>query len=214
MPGTVMRRLPDSGRHLHPRLDSRVRSRARALRCAGVSARRWRLRHAQLRLRPRFLRARGDRDGKASLGRRLRGRICRPAGRGPGTDRGGFRPCPFFAQMAPLFDDLRTIVCHALAWERKLLTCAVDFRRYSWRLQPVFEAELLGPTRAQIEVLEPPAHLLACHRLCAAPLLPGGSPRRRASHYPFYFDIGSDLPMLTSGAFQSGSKTSLIPGSS
>ena len=73
----------------------------------------------------------------------------------------------------PLFDDLRTIVCHALAWERKLLTCAVDFRRYSWRLQPVFEAELLGPTRAQIEVLEPPAYLLACHTLFAAPLLRG-----------------------------------------
>ena len=103
MPGTVMRRLPDSGRHLHPRLDSRVRSRARALRCAGVSARRWRLRHAQLRLRPRFLCARGDRDGKASLGRRLRGRVRRPASRGPGTDRGGFRPCLFFAQMAAAF---------------------------------------------------------------------------------------------------------------
>src|SRR5262249_40473285 len=101
--GCLRHRLPDSGRHLHPRLHSRVRSRARALRCVGVSARRWRLRHAQLRLRPRFLRARGDRDGKASLGRRLRGGVRRPAGRGPGTDRGGFPPCPFFAQMAAAF---------------------------------------------------------------------------------------------------------------
>src|SRR5262249_8739491 len=45
-------------------------------------------------------RARGDRDSKASLGRRLRGCVRRPAGRGRGTDRGGFRPCLFFAQMA------------------------------------------------------------------------------------------------------------------
>jgi UDP-glucose 4-epimerase len=85
-----------TGRHLHPRLYSRVRSRARAFRCAGVSARR-RLRHAQLRLRPGFFRARGDRDGKAGLGRRLRGRVRRPAGWQPGTDRGCFRPCPFSA---------------------------------------------------------------------------------------------------------------------
>src|SRR5262249_32984761 len=68
--------------------------------------------------------------------------------------------------------------------------------------------------RAQIEVLEPPAHLLACHRLFAAPLLRGGSPRCRACHYPFYSDIGSDAPLPASGAFQSVSKTSLIPGSS
>jgi len=31
----------------------------------------------------------------------------------------------------PDFDDLQAIVRHALAWERKLLTRAVDFRRYS-----------------------------------------------------------------------------------
>jgi UDP-glucose 4-epimerase len=49
--GCLRHRLPDTGRHLHPRLYSRVRSRARAFRCAGVSARRRRLRHAQLRLR-------------------------------------------------------------------------------------------------------------------------------------------------------------------
>jgi hypothetical protein len=45
-------------RHLHPGLYSRLRSRARAFRCADLSARGWRLCHAQLRLRAWFLRAR------------------------------------------------------------------------------------------------------------------------------------------------------------
>jgi UDP-glucose 4-epimerase len=74
--------------------------------CARI-AMRWRrgggVSATQLRLRPRFLRARGDRDGKAGLGRRLQGCVRRPAGRGPRTDGGGFRPCPFFAQMAAAF---------------------------------------------------------------------------------------------------------------
>jgi len=57
----------------------------------------------QLRLRPGFFSARGDRDGKAGLGRRLQDRVRRPACWRPRTDRGGFRPCPFSAQMAPAF---------------------------------------------------------------------------------------------------------------
>jgi UDP-glucose 4-epimerase len=56
-----------------------------------------------MRLRAWFLRDRSDRDGKAGLRRRLQGRVRRPAGRGPGTDRGRFQPCPRFAQMATAF---------------------------------------------------------------------------------------------------------------
>ena len=109
------------GRHLHPRLHPRVRSGARAFRCARLSARRRRLGHAQLRLRPRLLGARGDRHRQARVRRRLQGRVRRA--RRPGDPARSSPPPTASAQRSrwqPRFDDLRTIVTHALAWERKL----------------------------------------------------------------------------------------------
>ena len=53
------------------------RSRARAFRRARLSARRRRLGHAQLRLRPRLFGARGDRHGQARVRRRFPGRVRR-----------------------------------------------------------------------------------------------------------------------------------------
>ena len=77
-------------------------------------------RDAQLRLWPRLLRARGDRRGQARLRLSRTSRSSSRAG-GPATRR---RSSPLPTAFAPRcdwqpqFDDLNTIVSHALAWER------------------------------------------------------------------------------------------------
>ena len=96
----VRHRLSDAGRYLHPGLYSRVRSRRRASRRARLPARRRRLDHAQLRLRPRFLRARRDRDREADLRRRFHGRARRPPGGRSRANRRGMRARAFHARMA------------------------------------------------------------------------------------------------------------------
>ena len=86
-----------------------------------LSARRRRIADAQLRLRPRLLGARGDRHGQARVRRRFRGR--RSPAAGPAIRRGSWPPPTASARSLgwrPQFDDLATIVGHALAWERKL----------------------------------------------------------------------------------------------
>ena len=67
--GCFRHRLSDTGRHLHPRLHSRQRSGAGALRCATPSAFRRAIADAQLRLRSRVLGARGDRSRQARVRR-------------------------------------------------------------------------------------------------------------------------------------------------
>ena len=95
-----------------------VRAHADAL---ALSARRRAVADAQLRLRPRLLGARSDRGGEARLGRRLQGRHrAAPAGRS-GADRGRIPSGRDKARLAAAYDDLATIVRHALAWERELI---------------------------------------------------------------------------------------------
>ena len=64
---------------------------------------------------------RGDRRGQARVGRRFHGEHSPPPARRPGADRRRRRPHPrACSNWTPQFDDLDTIVTHALAWERKL----------------------------------------------------------------------------------------------
>jgi UDP-glucose 4-epimerase len=108
---------------LHPRLYSHVRSRARAFRCAGVSARRRRVGHANCGY-GRFsvpdvietVKRVSGVDFKVEFASRLVGD---PTQIVAASDRAGS-----LLKWQPLFDDLQNIVCHALAWERKLLTRA------------------------------------------------------------------------------------------
>jgi hypothetical protein len=126
----VRHRLSDAGRYLRPRLYSRVRSRGRAFRRARLPARRRRLDHAQLRLRPRLLRARRDRDREADLRHGFHGRI---AGRRAGDPSQIVAACERARSTLgwqPQFDDLATIVSHALAWERTLARRVVGSRDF------------------------------------------------------------------------------------
>ena len=87
---------------------------------ARLPARRRRLDDAQLRLRPRFLRAGGDRDGETHVRRRFHGRV---AGRRAGDPAQIVAACERARSTLgwqPQFDELATIVSHALAWERSL----------------------------------------------------------------------------------------------
>ena len=90
-----------SGRHLHPRLYSRVGSGSRAFRRAAPSARRRRLGDPQLRLWPRLLGARRDRHRQARLGRRLQGHIERPPSRRSRCHRRGLRTAARTAGLGP-----------------------------------------------------------------------------------------------------------------
>ena len=81
-------RLSDPGRHLHPRLHPCQRSRARPCLRSGLSARRRRQRHAQLRLRPRLFGARGAGCGAPRGRPSVRGEFRRaPARRHRGVGR-------------------------------------------------------------------------------------------------------------------------------
>ena len=87
----------------------------------GLSAWRRRLGDAQLRLRPRLLGARGDRDREARVRRRFQGGVRRPATRRSGADRRRLRSRARRAALASrISTTCDTIVTHALAWERKL----------------------------------------------------------------------------------------------
>ncbi len=112
--------LSDARRDLRARLHPRQRSCARASGGAFASAPRRLERHIQLRLWPRPFGARSDRSSAT----RQRTRISRRArSRRPGD------PAILVADVSriratldwrPQFDDLDTIVTHALAWERRL----------------------------------------------------------------------------------------------
>ena len=113
----------DAGRHLHPRFHPRQRSGAARIVAAlrYLRARR-RQRHAQLRLRPRLFGARGARRG-APRRRPCRSR-CTSASAAPGDIVVSVAAANRIREVlgwTPQFDDLDTIVGHALAWERHLM---------------------------------------------------------------------------------------------
>jgi UDP-glucose 4-epimerase len=81
--------------------------------------RRRRVRDAQLRLRPRLFGAGGDRHRQACRGRRLQGRARTAAG-DPTQIMAACDRVRSTLGWQPRFNDLQTIVAHALAWERKL----------------------------------------------------------------------------------------------
>ena len=109
--------LSDAGRHLHPRLHPCQRSGARAFDVAFASAPRRPQRHFQLRIWSRLFRARRDRGGETRERAQFRGRHAAAPAR---------RSWPIVADISdpaalgwtPRFDDLDTIVAHALAFER------------------------------------------------------------------------------------------------
>ena len=113
-------RLSDAGRHLRARLHPCQRSRARASAALAYLRRGGAQRHVQLRLWPRRLGARSDRSGAARQRRRFSRRDRRPP-----RGRSGHRWSPMSARIRatldwrPQFEDLDTIVTHALAWERQ-----------------------------------------------------------------------------------------------
>ena len=76
--------------------------------------------HAQLRLRSRLLGARGDRRGQARIGVDFKVEIAPPRAGDPARIVAAFERARQL-DWRPRFDDLATIVGHALAWERELL---------------------------------------------------------------------------------------------
>ena len=87
------------------------------LRRGGVSA-------AQLRLRPGFFRARGDRGGKRVSGVDFKITFADRRAGDPARIVAASDRVRSLLKWQSHFDDLQTIVSHALAWERKLLTRA------------------------------------------------------------------------------------------
>jgi UDP-glucose 4-epimerase len=67
-----------------------------------------------------FFRAGRDRHRQACCGRRLQDRARTAAGGRPGTNRGACDRVRSTLGWQPRFNDLQTIVAHALTWERKL----------------------------------------------------------------------------------------------
>ena len=110
-------RLSDAGRHLHPRLHPCQRSRARAFRRARLSAPRRRHRHVQLRLWPRRSVLEVIDAVKRASGRDFRSRS-RRVGRAIRRRSSPSARIRSTLDWRPQFDDLATIVGHALAWER------------------------------------------------------------------------------------------------
>ena len=120
---------------------------------------------AQLRLRPRLFGARGDRSGQARLGRRFQGRDWR---RGALAIRRRSWPTAGSARSTlgwqPRFDDLSTIVAHALAWERELM------QRRAARTDRRQQRETREPPR------RPVPHAADCQKRLKIPRLPGMEP--------------------------------------
>ena len=86
-----------------------------------LHALRRRLADAQLRLRPWLLGARRDRNREARVGGRFQGRYgAAAAGRSGADCRSESNEARAKLGWRPRFDDLSTIVSHALAWERAL----------------------------------------------------------------------------------------------
>ena len=71
-----------------------------------------------------FLGARSGRRGQARFRRRFQGRDAPRRPGDPARDRGRLRPRRATLGWQPHFDDLATIVTHALAWERALINAA------------------------------------------------------------------------------------------
>ena len=88
---------PTPGRQLHPRLHPCQRSRAGASRGAVVFARRRKLGHAELRLRPRLLRAGNPRGGPPRLVEQFRGSVRAAPPRRHHDHGGRYQPHPFHA---------------------------------------------------------------------------------------------------------------------
>ena len=118
-------RLSDAGRHLHPRLYPRHRSRRariatrwRYLRGGGVSRRRFNCGYGHgysvlevIDTVKRVSRRRLSRSSWQAAGRAIRRRSSRMSQRIRAT-----------LGWQPQYDDLNTIVAHALAWEKRLMT--------------------------------------------------------------------------------------------
>jgi hypothetical protein len=82
--------------------------------------RRGRVSAAQLRLRPGFFRARGDRGGKRVSGVDFKITFAGRRAGDPAQIVAASDRVRSLLKWQPHFDDLQTIVSHALAWERKL----------------------------------------------------------------------------------------------
>ncbi len=115
----VRHRLSDAGRHLHPRLHPCHRSRARAFDGARASARRRRSVTFNCGYGHGYSVLEVIETVKRVSGRDFAVEHRRPPARRSGRDRGRLRRSIRSALgWAPRFDDLDTIVAHALAWER------------------------------------------------------------------------------------------------
>ena len=89
-------------------------------RCAALFAVRRAVADAQLRLRPRLLGARSDRNRQARLWRRFQGGDGAAAARRPDRIVAASDRARKVLGWQPRFDDLPTIVAHALKWETEL----------------------------------------------------------------------------------------------